>query len=192
VLAVIVWPAAAQAATAKLAKHTLVYSAASGETNHVTVTTARVAKKGVARKGGGSAAGFRLSDPKAPLLAGAGCTAKTVHTIVCPAENVTRIVALSGDGNDTLVNETGMRSRLDGGDGEDTVIGGSGNDVLYGGDGEDTLKGRGGNDTVKTRGHWPDTVDCGSGRDTVFADWTDLAKSNCESVLRAKLLRAKQ
>jgi Ca2+-binding RTX toxin-like protein len=179
-LAVIAWPAAAHGATAKLTKEALVYGAAPGESNHLTITAVRIS-----HGGGRSISGFRLSDSQAPLTAGAGCTSNSLHTVTCPARGVTIIVAKGDDLNDTLVNETAMRSRLDGGADKDAVVGGSANDVLYGGNGEDTLSGRGGNDTIKTRGRWLDTVNCGSGQDTVLTDWTDRVASSCESVLRS-------
>jgi Ca2+-binding RTX toxin-like protein len=173
---VIAWPAAAHGATVKLTSHALVYTAAAGEANHLTITE---------QKGGKATPSFRLTDSQAPLVAGAGCSRNTAHTVTCPSGRVTIIVAKGDDLHDTLVNETGMRSRLDGGKDHDTVLGGSAGDVLYGGSGEDTLSGRGGADTIKTRGRWLDTVSCGAGRDTVFADWADAVDTGCESVLRA-------
>jgi len=178
-LALIGSPAAAQAATAKLTKEALVYTAASGEKNHLTIATTRLAKKV-----GGSTDAFSVSDSKVTVTAGAGCTRKSLSTVICPAATVKLIVAKGDDLNDTLVNNTGMRSRLNGQDGSDSVVGGSGNDVLYGGNDEDVLSGRGGNDTIKTGGRWADAVNCGSGRDTVFTDWLDRLSSDCESVFR--------
>ena len=178
-VAVIAWPAAAQGASAKLTKTALVYTAAAGEKNHLTITTTRLAKKV-----GKSTNAFSVSDSKAPVTAGAGCTRKSLSTVICPAANVKIIVAKGNDLNDTLTNDTGMRSRLDGGTGHDFVVGGSGTDVLYGGNDEDVLSGRGGNDTIKTGGRWADAVNCGSGRDTVFTDWLDWLSTSCESVLR--------
>ena len=178
-VAVVASPPAAQGATAKLTKTALVYTAASGEKNQLTITSTRLAKKV-----GGSASAFSVSDAKAPVTAGAGCTRKSLNTVTCPAAAVTLIVAKGNDLNDTLINDTATRSRLDGQDGRDSVIGGSANDVLYGGDGQDSLSGRSGNDTIKTGGFWADVVNCGSGRDSVFTDWLDRLSSDCESVFR--------
>ena len=49
-------------------------------------------------------------------------------------------------GDDVLVNNTAIRSLMDGGTGSDTLVGGAANDVLLGAEGLDTLYGQGGSD----------------------------------------------
>lgn len=79
---------------------------------------------------------------------------------------------MSGDGGaDTLLVLSGTGT-LSGGDGPDTIVGG--NDV----------SGGNGSDTIDVSGDEPvDTVDCGAGRDTVYADTTDVIAANCETRL---------
>lgn len=110
-----------------------------------------------------------------------------------------RILGLgSGDrllgktGSDTLIGGAGP-DRLFGGAGRDQVKGGPGNDILDGAEGDDLLIGAGGNDIVfagagsdrvNVRDGRQDTVDCGTGTDTVVADLKDRATANCERVQR--------
>lgn len=110
-----------------------------------------------------------------------------------------RILGLgSGDrllgkkGNDTLIGGLGP-DRLFGGAGSDQLKGGPKNDTLDGGDGNDLIVGGGGNDIVfvgagndrvNVRDSRQDTVDCGTGTDTVVADLKDRANANCENVQR--------
>ena len=67
----------------------------------------------------------------------------------------TRIDVEAGNGNDTVridqVNGTftdTIKTRIDGQNGDDTLIGGSGNEVLVGGRGDDVVDGNGGADTA--------------------------------------------
>ena len=73
---------------------------------------------------------------------------------------------------------------ISGGAGADRLFGFGGNDVLTGGPGRDVLDGGAGNDRLVVRDTAKDTVTCGAGRDTVVADQRDVAKKDCESVLR--------
>jgi Ca2+-binding RTX toxin-like protein len=75
------------------------------------------------------------------------------------------------DGNDTVR----------GGRGADVVDGGAGNDVLNPGPGADVVRGGSGNDTITVRDGVADSVDCGSGTDTVVADRVDVL-TGCEKV----------
>ena len=57
-----------------------------------------------------------------------------------------RVSALGG--NDTIINNTGIRMVADGGTGADLILGGTGGDELHGGANNDVLYGRGGNDSL--------------------------------------------
>jgi hypothetical protein len=70
-----------------------------------------------------------------------------------------------GDGNDTLIGGAG-RNTLVGGAGDDYIQGGAGNDRIQGGAGRDVVYGLGGNDTI-TGGADRDYVDGGEGNDTI-------------------------
>lgn len=63
----------------------------------------------------------------------------------------------------------------------DTISGGAGNDLITGLGGEDCLQGEGGDDVIDARDGQADSVDCGPGDDTVYADPQD-AVVNCEHV----------
>ena len=90
----------------------------------------------------------------------------------------------AGNGNDTVridqVNgafTTTKATRIDGGNGDDTLIGGSGNEVLVGGRGDDVIDGNGGADTaflgqgddtfVWDPGDGSDVIEGGKGLDTM-------------------------
>jgi Ca2+-binding RTX toxin-like protein len=90
----------------------------------------------------------------------------------------------AGNGNDTVridqVNgafTTRLATRIDGGNGDDTLIGGSGNEIFVGGRGDDLVDGNGGADTaflgkgndtfVWDPGDGSDVVEGGRGRDTL-------------------------
>jgi Ca2+-binding RTX toxin-like protein len=102
-----------------------------------------------------------------------------------------------GAGNDTLRASDGPDT-LDGGPGNDNVDGGFGDDTIVGGPGRDSLAGdrRGGdcgpvwcklpfgNDTIDARDGEQDSVSCGFGEDTVYADAIDIVASDCEHVTR--------
>lgn len=75
------------------------------------------------------------------------------------AAGIDRLFVDLGDGHDSLVINSAVRSRVECGGGNDTVYGGMGNDIINGGgDDDDYIDGRGGDDVIDT----------GSGRDTVF------------------------
>jgi Ca2+-binding RTX toxin-like protein len=102
-----------------------------------------------------------------------------------------------GGGNDTL-RASDAADRLDGGAGNDDVDGGFGDDTITGGPGRDSLAGdrRGGdcgplwcklpfgNDTIDARDGEQDSVSCGFGEDTVYADAIDVVAGDCEHVTR--------
>ncbi len=64
------------------------------------------------------------------------------------AGNVSSILFLGYDGNDSFVNNTGYRSTAYGGNGDDFFDAGGNTDNLYGQDGNDTIRGEGGNDNL--------------------------------------------
>lgn len=107
---------------------------------------------------------------------------------------------MGGDGNDLLDGDnfpSPFRDFLFGNSGDDTFTGGQGNDHIEGGSGGDMVdvgagtvnagadnvaSGRG-NDTINEAGDGAvDTINCGSGRDTVTADANDNVSRNCEDV----------
>jgi Ca2+-binding RTX toxin-like protein len=90
----------------------------------------------------------------------------------------------AGNGNDTVRSDqvngaftTRLATRIDGGNGDDTLIGGSGNEIFVGGRGRDLVDGNGGADTaflgkgndtfVWDPGDGSDVVEGGRGRDTL-------------------------
>ena len=83
---------------------------------------------------------------------------------VGPAESAT-----GGAGNDRIV----------GNDLGGYLFGGPGNDTITAGKAEDRVEGNEGDDTIDTRDGRFDSIDCGAGNDTLFADPGDSA-SNCE------------
>jgi len=103
-----------------------------------------------------------------------------------------------GGGNDDLSGADGMET-IDGGPGNDRVVGGFNDDVLTGGPGRDQIIGDlptgdcgplwckypYGNDTIYAQDGEVDTISCGWGTDTVYADAADVVDGDCETVTRA-------
>ncbi len=83
-------------------------------------------------------------------------------------------VLSGGSGDDVLRGLVGA-DRLSSGSGEDEVFGGSGRDAISGGSGDDFISD--GDDGVR------DTINCGTGFDTVRADRVDNL-DDCERVTR--------
>lgn len=97
-------------------------------------------------------------------------------------------VSVNGwDGDDTI-SGGGAADTLVGGGGDDLLLGNGGDDSLWAGgainqNDQDAFVGGTGNDEIHSRDFGlADTVDCGPGRDTVFADGRDLVAANCEQV----------
>jgi len=102
-----------------------------------------------------------------------------------------------GGGDDTLRANDG-NDRLDGGPGNDDIDAGFGDDTIVGGPGRDRIAGdrRGGdcgpvwcklpfgNDTIYAKDGEQDSISCGFGEDTVYADAIDVVDSDCEHVTR--------
>lgn len=63
--------------------------------------------------------------------------------------------------------------------GANTLRGGAGNDAITAGTGEQRVEGNEGDDVIDTRDGGYDSVDCGAGNDTLFADPDD-SQSGCE------------
>jgi hypothetical protein len=98
--------------------------------------------------------------------------------------NATADTLIGTAGNDVL-RGLGGNDRLNGRAGRDRLYGGRGDDLLTGGAGADAIFGGTGSDLVHVRGGGRDSVDCGPGRDTLFADRMDAASSRCEMIHRA-------
>lgn len=141
-------PVHAFAATASVAGPMLVYEAAGGETNQVTIVR--------------SPDVFRIVDPGATITPGRGCTPVAANAVSCSAASVFRISVALGDANDFVSIGSLTRALLDGGPGDDTLEGGEGADALLGRDGNDVLKGGVGEDEL-TPGKGADTVSGGAG-----------------------------
>jgi Tol biopolymer transport system component len=75
-----------------------------------------------------------------------------------------------GQAEDTLI----------GGEGDDTLSGGRSGDTLIGGPGRDRIDGQGGEDVIRAADRQRDSIRCGTGRDIVYADRTDLVATDCE------------
>ena len=146
-------PSAAGAATAGLDGGRLVYAAAAGEQNALTVET-----------GTGS---FVLQDPGALISPGAGCDAgPPSHHVTCDATGVDGIQANLGGRNDTLAVDPSVQETViaKGGSGADALRGGAADDELDGGGAPDDLRGGDGRDTV-TGAAGDDSASLGAGRD---------------------------
>jgi Ca2+-binding RTX toxin-like protein len=189
VVAALLTPSLAPAATAFVQDESGYYYAAPGEANDVTVT-----------QDGFNLQTFQIVDPGAPITAGEGCQSVSEHEATCTfaasmalvvrlddlddsfagPDMVTALQVAGGDGDDTI----------EGGDGYDTfwgeagddsirtgygefiasfanvALGGPGNDTLIGGGRPDLLRGEGGHDFVDgNRGR--DTLTGGDGNDSV-------------------------
>jgi Ca2+-binding RTX toxin-like protein len=73
--------------------------------------------------------------------------------------------------------------RIEGGSGDDQIEGGDDDDRIDAGRGEDEVEGGAGRDTIRARDRQEDDISCGSKRDTVFVDRTDLL-NRCETIRR--------
>jgi Ca2+-binding RTX toxin-like protein len=112
---------------------------------------------------------------------------------------------ISGTGKSEHISGFGGDDQLNGGGGDDLVEGGLGSDELGDGSGGDTVNGNGGadnligqsgdtsvdrfygssgDDTVQSKDvpAFQDTVECGAGTDTVYADKADVVGDDCEQV----------
>ena len=106
---------------------------------------------------------------------------------------------LVGDGGDDVLKGGDGPDTIDGGSGSDTIVAGYGDDQIVGGPGRDTIdadrstgdcgplwcKYPYGNDTVDVRDGELDSVTCGGGQDTVYADPIDVVSPDCETGIRS-------
>ena len=91
-----------------------------------------------------------------------------------------------------IENGTARADQIKGTSGADRCSAGKGNDVIHAGGGKSastpaqasTIYAGAGNDVIYTRDGQRDVVDCGPGRDTVYADKKDVIARNCEVVYR--------
>jgi Ca2+-binding RTX toxin-like protein len=168
--AVMVLPAGALAAMVGIEPQRIVYAAAAGEANDLSVSL--------------DPAGYALVDAGAEVTPGPGCAASG-GAATCPAAGIARIFVSAGDEADDVENLTPIPATISGGDGNDSLEGGSGADTLRGNKGIDTHAGGAGDDFIDSRGDTPDVISCGSGADTVRADAVDSVAADCEDVDRA-------
>ena len=73
--------------------------------------------------------------------------------------------------------------------GRDRVSGGSGNDKIDAGVGRSRIKAGPGNDKVEAVNLKRNRINCGSGRDVVWANKGDIVARNCEVVRRTRRVR---
>ena len=131
----------------------LVYTAAAGEANRVLIT--------------GGVRAFRVRDPGVMIQAGSGCESEASDIARCQVETISRIVVVTGDGDDSVaVVAAPIPTRIVGGPGNDHLAGGSGPDEIHGSDGDDVLLGRNGTDVLRG-GRDADRLDGGDGADVV-------------------------
>jgi Ca2+-binding RTX toxin-like protein len=129
--------------------------------------------------------------------------ALAAYEVSIPGTDDTDII--SGTGKSEHISGLGGDDRLNGGDGDDLIEGGLGSDELGDGSGRDIVNGNGGadnligqggdtsadrfyadsgRDTIQSRDvpAVKDTVECGAGTDTVYADKADVVADDCEQV----------
>jgi uncharacterized repeat protein (TIGR01451 family) len=139
--------------------------------------------------------------PRSPGTLVCSVTVSTEPVDAAPGDNAASLVlrvhgtqrtgtlrgdTLIGTAGDDVLRGLGGNDRLDGRAGRDRLYGGKGNDGLTGGAGADTVFGGAGSDVIHVRGGGRDFVDCGLGRDTLFADREDAVPRHCESVRRPR------
>jgi Ca2+-binding RTX toxin-like protein len=127
---------AAAPSTVTRSGSTLVFTAGSATTNHVTVSQ--------------SSGNFTIQDGGAPINpgAGSGCVNDGANTVVCVATGIASLDISTLDRNDTVDLAVSVPATISGGGGDDTLRGGSRGDVIRGDGGSDTLQGRAGNDSL--------------------------------------------
>jgi Ca2+-binding RTX toxin-like protein len=98
------------------------------------------------------------------------CAPRTPDTVVCEYEyKLRQLTVTGGDGDDQLTVNGPAFTKIDGGDGADTLIGGDANDSIDGGAQRDHIEGRGGDDALSGDGN-ADTVLGGEGDDLSYFD----------------------
>jgi hypothetical protein len=202
-------PAGASAATVSSAGGAVTFTAASGESNRLSVFEA-----------GGT---LLFEDAGvSSMTAGPGCTPAGAQRVVCAVHGDGAVAVQLGDGNDVVVSQVplpfgvhgglgddgivlsagndavdggagadtidagGGDDAVDGGAGADTLDAGGGDDSLAGGAGVDSLAGGAGADTLRARDGAAEPLACGSETDAVEADHGDAVDSDCEVVDRGE------
>jgi Ca2+-binding RTX toxin-like protein len=122
------------AGTVQLDGKTLVYTAAAGEANRVTITA--------------GASSISVSEIGPSVTAGGGCSSTGPSSATCPATAITAISVSTGDGNDTARVNGSIPATFYDGPGNDTMTGGSAGDTFVSGTGADVLGGGAGVDVV--------------------------------------------
>ncbi|MFL5828215.1 MAG: hypothetical protein ACJ76V_16975 [Thermoleophilaceae bacterium] len=187
VLAALAFASPALAATVSRDGGTLIYTAAPGEQNDISIQQQDVPF-------GEADAAISFVDLNAAITAepSLGCRIPdSGNRADCPAAGVTNVDVQLGDGNDRVgtFSQFGLPVTLEGGDGndelragtgDDTLLGGPGDDTLDGGDGLDHYVGGPGNDKIISRADGPaDVIDCtGGGDDRVQRGSKDVLQ-NC-------------
>jgi hypothetical protein len=87
------------------------------------------------------------------------------------------------DGNDFLYGEMG-HDDINGETGDDKLYGSAGNDIIIGGQGQDELNGEDGDDIIRSFDGNADTIQCGTGMDTVdgYDSPRDTISEDCEII----------
>ena len=91
---------------------------------------------------------------------------------------------MAGRNDDDRIFGDEGNDRITGDRGEDEIDGGAGDDQLFGNLDYDIVRGGRGRDRINVVRGGVDTVDCGLGRDVVFADPVDRVARSCEDVRR--------
>ena len=135
-LVMVVHPASASAGTVTLIDDSLVYEAAAGEANRITVIATQ----------GTDTLELRVIDTTAQVTASAGCTSINATEAACldptPNSGLESLRVSAGDLGDFIQISTGWyrTARVEGGDGADELAGGYGpENFLDGGEGADEL-----------------------------------------------------
>ena len=178
-VAAVLLPATASAATvARDGAGALVYTAAAGATNDVSV-----------QQDGAGAITFYTSSGDAMTTIAAGCAQSDIwpgDVVTCTPGTAVRVdlgdgddrgsiadavsvpVTVAGGAGSDLIEDGPRANTLDGGTGDDKLNGGEGDDVLLGGDGNDDLQGKNGRDRL----------DGGAGDDLLHPDGYEHANAD--------------
>jgi hypothetical protein len=152
-LAALAVPGTASAATVSAAGGTLTFTAASGESNNLTVSV----QSGL----------IRFEDTGvSSMTAGSGCTTSGAQRVNCVQTAVTGITTDLGDGNDRLNGGVLLPFSVYGGLGNDQITLFAGDDVVDAGPGNDVVDTGWGDDTIDG-GDGADTMSGGAGDDAV-------------------------
>jgi Ca2+-binding RTX toxin-like protein len=105
---------------------------------------------------------------------------------------------IAGLGGNDVLRGSNCADTIDGGAGDDDIDAGYGDDTITGGPGRDRISGDlrsggcgpvwcdlpFGNDTIYAQDGEVDSISCGYGQDTVYADAVDVVAGDCEQVIR--------